>query len=128
MKSDQFFNGDQYFSPTKNFSRLKLTPTKKIYQLFFLLSTNQITEILKKKSDLLYHNLVEWRWVGKVVKKEKFKNQKKISHVVASYVCRKNMFCNQTSLKGFSTFSTISLAFSIALVIPALLKPFTDIS
>ena len=38
------------------------------------------------------------------------------------------MFCNQTSLKGFSTFSTISLAFSIALVIPALLKPFTDIS
>ena len=45
-----------------------------------------------------------------------------MSHV-ASYVCRKNIFYNQTSLKGFSAFSTISLAFSIALVIPALLKP-----
>ena len=38
------------------------------------------------------------------------------------------MFYNQTSLKGFSTFSTISLAFSIASVIPALLKPFIAIS
>ena len=45
-----------------------------------------------------------------------------MSHV-ASYICRKNIFYNQTSLKGFSAFSTISLAFSIALVIPALLKP-----
>ena len=44
-------------------------------------------------------------------------------HVAASYVRRKNMFYNQTSLKGFSTFSTIYLAFSIAPVIPALLKP-----
>ena len=45
-----------------------------------------------------------------------------MSHVVASYVCRKNIFYNQTSLKGFRTFSTISLAFSIASVIPALLN------
>ena len=30
------------------------------YQLFFLLNKNQITEILKKLSDLLYHNLA---WV-----------------------------------------------------------------
>ena len=50
-----------------------------------------------------------------------------MSHAVASYVCRKNMFYNQTSLKGFSIFSTISLAFSIASVIPALLKPFIAI-
>ena len=38
------------------------------------------------------------------------------------------MFYNQTSLKGFSTFSTISLAFSIVSIIPALLKPFIAIS
>ena len=67
MKSDQFFSGDQYFPPTNHFTRLKLTPTNKNYQLFFLLSKNQITEILKKLSDLLYHNLVEWRWVGKEI-------------------------------------------------------------
>ena len=45
---------DQYFSPTKNF-----------YQLFLLLTKNQITEILKTLSDLLYYNLVEQLWVGK---------------------------------------------------------------
>ena len=45
VKSDQFFSGDQYFSPTNNFTRLKLTPTKTFYQLFFLLNKNQITEI-----------------------------------------------------------------------------------
>ena len=37
MKSDHFFRGDQYFSPTKN-----------SYQLFFLMYINQITETLKK--------------------------------------------------------------------------------
>ena len=52
----------------------------------------------------------------------------KMSQVIASYVCRKNVFYNQTSLRGFSTFSTISLAFSIASVIPALLKLFIAIS
>ena len=51
-----------------------------------------------------------------------------MSHVVASYVCRKSMFQNQTSWKGFSSFSTISLALSIVSVIPALLKPFIAIS
>ena len=50
---------------TNIFPRLKLTPTKNLYQLLFLLYKNQITEILKKLSDLLYHNLVERRWVGK---------------------------------------------------------------
>ena len=35
---------------------------KNFYQLFFLLNKNQITEIL---SDLLYHNLVERRWIEK---------------------------------------------------------------
>ena len=30
-----------------------------------------------------------------------------MSDVVASNVCRKNMFCNQTSFNGFSTFFTI---------------------
>ena len=58
MKSDQFFSGDKYFP------WLKLTPTKKLYQLFFFLNKNQIVEVLKKLSDLWYHNLVEWRWVG----------------------------------------------------------------
>ena len=47
------------------FPRLKLTPTKNFRQLFFLLNKIQITEILKELSDLLYHNLVEWRWVVK---------------------------------------------------------------
>ena len=48
VKSDQFFIGDRYFPPTNSFTRLKLTPTKTFYQLFFLLNKNQITEILKK--------------------------------------------------------------------------------
>ena len=65
VKSHQFFSGDQYFSPTNNFTRLKLTPTKNFHQLFFLLNKIQITVILKKSSDLLYHNLVVWRWVVK---------------------------------------------------------------
>ena len=65
VKSDQLFSGDHYFSPTNNFTRLKLTPTKTFYQLFFLLNKKQITEILSKLSDLLYHDLVKWRWVGK---------------------------------------------------------------
>ena len=52
VKSDQFFSGEQYFSPTNNFTRIKLTPTKNFYQIFFLLNKNQITEILKKLSDL----------------------------------------------------------------------------
>ena len=50
--------------------------------------------------------------------KGKFKKKREMSHIIASYVCRKNMFYNQTSLKGFSTFSTLSLTFSIASVIP----------
>ena len=47
LKTDQFFRGDQYFSPTNNFTRIKLTPTKNFYQLFFLLNKSQIMEILK---------------------------------------------------------------------------------
>ena len=31
LKTDQFFRGDQYFSPTNNFTRIKLTPTKNFY-------------------------------------------------------------------------------------------------
>ena len=31
VKSDQFFSGDQYFYPTNNFPRLKLTPTKNFF-------------------------------------------------------------------------------------------------
>ena len=45
MKSDRFFSGDQYFFPTNNFTRLKLTPTKNFYQLFSLL--NKILLLLK---------------------------------------------------------------------------------
>ena len=54
MKSDQFFNGDQYFFPTNNFPRLVLAPTKNFYQLFFLLNTNRITEILEKNYQIYY--------------------------------------------------------------------------
>ena len=54
VKSDQLFSGDQYFSPTNNFNRLKLTPTKNFYQLFFLLNKNQITKILKKNYLLFF--------------------------------------------------------------------------
>ena len=50
---------DQYFYPTK------ISVDQKFYQLFFLLNKNQIQEILKKLSDLLYHILAEWRWAGK---------------------------------------------------------------
>ena len=47
---------------TNIFPRLKLTPTKNFYQLFFLLNKKQTTEILKNLlSDLIYHNLVERR-------------------------------------------------------------------
>ena len=66
VKSDQFFSSDQYFPLTNNFARLKLTPTKNFYQPFFLVNKKQMTEILKKLSDLSYHNLLERRrWVGK---------------------------------------------------------------
>ena len=76
-KSEQFFCGDQYISPTNNFTRLKLTPTKSFYQLFFLLNKNhdknQITEILKKIYQIYY--IIIWlsgAGSGRVVKKEKF--------------------------------------------------------
>ena len=72
VKSDQLFSGGHCFSTTNYFTRLKLTPTKNFYQLFFLLNKNQTMGILKKLSDLLYHNVAKWRWVGRVVKKEKF--------------------------------------------------------
>ena len=65
VKSDESFSGEKFFSPTNNFTRLKLTQTKNFYQLFILLNKNQITEIIKKPLDLLHHNLAEWQWVGK---------------------------------------------------------------
>ena len=37
-KVANFFSGDQYFSPTNNFTRLKLKPTQNFYQLYFLLN------------------------------------------------------------------------------------------
>ena len=73
--------------------------------------------------------MVEWRWVGKGgSKKWKLKKKRKMSYVVASYVCSKNMFYIQTSLKGLSTFSAISLALLIASIIPVLLKRLIAIS
>ena len=52
-----------------------------------------------------------------------------MSHVVALCVFfLRKMFYSQTSLKWLSTFSTISLAFLIASVIPVFLKPFIAIS
>ena len=65
VKSDQLCSGDHYFFSTNNFTRLKLTPTKISYQLFFLLNKTEILKILKKLSDLLHINLVEWHLVGK---------------------------------------------------------------
>ena len=59
VKSDQVFSSDQYFSPTNDFTGLKLTPTKNFYQSFFLVNKNQITKTLKKN---WYHNLVEMHW------------------------------------------------------------------
>ena len=55
VKSDQFFSGDQYFSPANNFTRLKLTPTKNFYQLFFLLNKNQITKRRFFSAEKSYH-------------------------------------------------------------------------
>ena len=40
VESNQFFSDNQYFSPTNNFNRLKLTLTKNFYRLFFLLNKN----------------------------------------------------------------------------------------
>ena len=111
---------------TNTFTGLKLRPIKNFYPLFFLLNKNKVTEILKKILDLLYHNLVVWHWIGTGNLKSKFSNKGRMSHVVASCVCRKNMFYNQTFLKGLSTI--ISLTFSIASVILALLKAFIAIS
>ena len=54
VKSDKFFSGDQYFSLTNNFTRLKLTPTKDFYQFFFVLNKSQITEILKRNYQIYY--------------------------------------------------------------------------
>ena len=54
VKCDQSFSDDQNFSPTNNFTRLKLTTTKNFYQLFFLLNKNQITENLKKNYQIYY--------------------------------------------------------------------------
>ena len=45
VKSEQFLSGDQYFSSTSSFTRLKLTLANNFYQLYFLLNKNQITEI-----------------------------------------------------------------------------------
>ena len=35
VKVDQFFSGDQYFSPINNFAQLKLTPTKNFFVSYF---------------------------------------------------------------------------------------------
>ena len=72
VKSDKFFSGDQYFSRTNNFTRLKLTPTKYFYQLFFLLNKSQITEILKNYQ--IHYTIIWLSGVGqgRVVKKGKF--------------------------------------------------------
>ena len=73
MKSNQFYSGDQYFSPTNNFTRLKLTATKNFYRLFFLLNKNHITEIFKKNYQI-YYTIIWLSGVGygRVVKKGKF--------------------------------------------------------
>ena len=75
VKSEQFFSCDQHFFPTNNFTGLKLKTTKSFYQLVFLLNKNKITKILKKLSDLLYHNLVERSGVGLTTKKAVMKKK-----------------------------------------------------
>ena len=70
VKIDQFFSVDQYFSLTNNFTWLKIILTKNFYQLFNLLNKNQIMAIFKK-SNLLHHNLAEWR----LLRKDNLKNE-----------------------------------------------------
>ena len=67
MKSDQLFSDDQCISPSQQFCTTEINSDQNFLSVIFLLNKNQITEILKKLPDLLYHNLVEWRWVGRVV-------------------------------------------------------------
>ena len=122
MKSDQFFSGDQYFPPTNNFTRLKLTPTKNFYQLFFLLNKDQIMEILKKNYQIYYTIIwlsgVGW---GRVVKKGKFKMKRKMSHVVASCLKKKHVLQSNFLERVLNFFYHNT-------VIPAPLKPFIAIS
>ena len=44
VKSDQYISGNQYFPPTNNFTRLKLTPTKSFYNI---LQSNFLERVLK---------------------------------------------------------------------------------
>ena len=43
VKSDQYISGNQYFPPTNNFTRLKLTPTKSFYNV---LQSNFLERVL----------------------------------------------------------------------------------
>ena len=82
---------------TNNFARLKLTPTKNFYQLFFILSKNQITETLKNIIFIIPQSV--WAALGRegLLKKGNLQKKRQMSHVVVSYVCRKQWWrrsCN----------------------------------
>ena len=54
VKSDQFFGGNQYFSPTNNFTRLKIKFDQKFLSVTFSPEQNQITKMLKKNYRIHY--------------------------------------------------------------------------
>ena len=69
VKSDQFFNGDQYFSSASNFTWLNITPTESVYQLFYLLNKNQIMGTLSGYR--IYYNII---WLSGVTRQLIIKN------------------------------------------------------
>ena len=56
VKSDQFFSGDQYFSATNNFIRLKLTPVFFVFVFYFFTDKVSFFFVFKKQSpgEVLY--------------------------------------------------------------------------
>ena len=65
VKSEQLFSGDQYFSPTSNNYLTKINTYQKYLSVTFSSEWKPNNGNLKKQTDLLNHNLFEWRWVGK---------------------------------------------------------------
>ena len=73
----------KYFSLTNNFTRLKLTPTKNCYQLFFLLKKNQIMHV-RSVGKVFSFNL--WKMIGHI--------PREISRHVYYFIKKKGGFVN----------------------------------
>ena len=89
-------SGEKYFSPTINFTRLKLLPTKNFDQLFFLLNKNQVTDILKKYQ--IFYTIIWLSGVrqGRVVRKEKFKKKRK-NESCRRFICLQKKYVLQSN-------------------------------